>query len=1444
MIKTYNMGIDVGSTTVKTVILYDDIPIYKEYRRHFSDVKKAVKEILRNVYDKLGDICVSVVVTGSGGIDISNYLNLKFIQEVISSTKAIETFHPETDVVIELGGEDAKITYLSGGIDQRMNGICAGGTGAFIDQMATLLKTDAKGLNEMAKDYNVIYPVASRCGVFAKTDIQPLINDGAKKSDIAMSIFNAVVVQTVSVLSCGRKIEGKVAFLGGPLYFLSQLRKAFQNVLKLKDEDVIFPQDAQLYIAMGASLLSKNEDFLVLHDLLDRLDEINNIDISGNKGLEPLFKDFNEYEEFTHKHEKNSVEKVDINKVKGNVYLGIDAGSTTTKATLIDEDGNLVYSYYSSNEGSPLETSIRVLKDIYKSVPKDMKILSSCVTGYGEALLKKALKVDYGEIETIAHYKAAKYFNEDVDFILDIGGQDMKCLEIKNGVIDSIILNEACSSGCGSFLETFAKSLSMNIEDFARVGINSKNPVDLGSRCTVFMNSKVKQAQKEGATVADISAGLSYSVIKNALFKVIKIRDFSRLGNNIVVQGGTFYNDLVLRAFEKLTGREVVRPNIAGLMGAFGCALIAKSQYKEGNESQLLDYDELNNIKIDTAVNRCNGCSNKCLLTINKFCEDEVFISGNRCEKGAFLNGDKSVKQHKENPINLFKFKYDRLFKYYKSLSKEEAIRGEIGIPRVLNMYEDYPFWYTFFTCLGFRVLLSERSSKQLYEKGIDSIASETVCYPGKIVHGHIQSLIDRGVKTIFYPAVTHEYKEDKSADNNYNCPVVISYSEVIKNNLEDLRRKNIKYINPFLSLNNKERLKYRLYEVIKDNFGDITKSEVFSAVDKATKEESNFKNEVRKAGEDALKYIDENNLKGIVLAGRPYHLDPEINHGIPELINSLDMAVFTEDSICHLANLDRPLRVVDQWVYHSRLYKSASFVRNFDNLELVQLNSFGCGLDAVTTEQVEEILSEKSKIYTVIKIDEGNNLGAAKIRLRSLKAAMKEREENNIRAKNIEVKKIPYVKNTKLNMKHTLLAPQMSPVHFQFLQEAFNSCGWNLVILQDTNREVIEEGLKYVHNDACYPAIIVIGQLIKALKSGEYDLSNTSVAITQTGGGCRATNYIGFLRKGLYEAGFKDIPVISLSVNNIEDNGVMDNISLKLIHRTIMSAIYGDLLMKVVYRVRPYEAVKGSTNKLYDKWVIKCKESVKNGRFSEFKNNIRNIVKDFDNLDVLNITKPRVGLVGEIMVKFHPTANNNVVDVLEKEGAEAVMPELINFFTAWSVNTLFKSKYLEGSKKSTIGAKVFIKIANFYQKTYLKSLKESKRFSTPKDIRDLAKKASEVVSLGNQTGEGWLLTGEMIELIEDDVKNVICMQPFGCLPNHIIGKGSIKELKRRYKDANIIPIDYDPSASEVNQINRIKLMLSKAFNTMNKNEMTKIDINDYKSEEQKENKKECLVKC
>lgn len=1405
----FHIGIDIGSVTVKTVVFdTNNNIVYKEYKRHFSDIKKALIKVLVNIYNELKDSKVTIIITGSGGIDISQKLNIKFIQEVIASTHAIEYFYPETDVVIELGGEDAKVTYLTGGIDQRMNGICAGGTGAFIDQMASLLKTDALGLNELAKDYNIIYPIASRCGVFAKTDIQPLINDGAKKSDIAMSIFNAVVVQTVSVLSCGRKIEGKVAFLGGPLNFLSSLRDRFKSVLKLDDKDIIFPEDAQLYVAMGASLLSKKEESIELTSLIKKIQSLDINDFDNVDKLEPLFKDENDYNEFVKRHNKDTIKTCDISKFNGNCFLGIDAGSTTTKAALIDDKGNLLYTHYSSNEGKPLEVVIDIMNEIYNILPPNSKIVSSTVTGYGEGLIKKALKIDYGEIETIAHFKAAKFFNKDVDFILDIGGQDMKCLKIKNGVIDSIVLNEACSSGCGSFLETFATSLSMDIKEFSHIGIYSKYPVDLGSRCTVFMNSKVKQAQKEGANVSDISAGLSYSVIKNALFKVIKIRDINDLGNNIVVQGGTFYNDLVLRSFEKLTKKEVIRPSIAGIMGAFGAALISLEKYSKGYKTTLLNKNQLNNINLNVEVDRCRGCSNNCLLTINKFSENEIFVSGNRCEKGEMIyNKEKKIANH----INLFKYKYNRLFKY-KPLSKEKAIMGEIGVPRALNMYEDYPFWHTLFTELGFRVILSDRSSKNLYESGITSIASETVCYPAKLVHGHIENLIEKGIKYIFYPCIVNEKKEDIYANNNYNCPVVISYSEVIKNNIDGVKKNNITYINPFLSLNNKEKLKSRLYDELSQYF-NISKSSINKAVDKASIEQENFKKDIQIQGEKALEKINENGLKAIVLCGRPYHLDPEINHGIPEVINSLDMEVLTEDSISHLGNIERPLRVVDQWVYHTRLYNAANFVKDQPNLELVQLNSFGCGIDAITVDQVQEILNQSSKIYTVIKIDEGNNLGAAKIRLRSLKAAILERDLNN-KAENINNEKIEYKKGT-LNKNHTILAPQMSPIHFQFFEKAINLSDFKLKVLDNTGKDVIDTGLRYVNNDACYPAIIVVGQIINALQSGNYDLENTSVVITQTGGGCRATNYIGFLRKAMYDAGFKDIPVISLSVNGIEKNGLMKNVSLKLINRLFMSIIYGDLLMKVLYRVRPYEKVKGSSNELYNKWVKICLDSLDKSNIFTFNNNIKEIIHDFDTLEITDEIKPKVGLVGEILVKFHPLANNSLVDIIEKEGGEAVVPELINFFYSCCFNTLYKYKYLEGKWINKEVGKSAIWIMETYQKTYKKYLDKSNRFSSPKNIDILAQNTKQIISPCNQTGEGWLLTGEMIELIEDGVKNIVCMQPFGCLPNHITGKGQIKELKRVYKDANIIPIDYDPSASETNQLNRIKLMLSTAFENM-----------------------------
>jgi predicted CoA-substrate-specific enzyme activase len=1401
----YHTGVDIGSTTIKIVVLNDEMqPVYSKYQRHFSDIKKVVAGLIQNAYETLGNINTTVMITGSGGISISKSLDIPFIQEVISSTKAIQKYYPKTDVAIELGGEDAKITYFKGSLDQKMNGTCAGGTGAFIDQMASLLKTDAKGLNELSKKHKVIYPIAARCGVFAKTDLQSLLNEGASKEDISASIFQSVVIQTISGLSCGKPIKGNVAFLGGPLYFLPELRKRFIETLKLTDDEVIIPENPHLFVALGAAIASVGENEIPLKSIVEKLQKLDRLSEDKDDCLRPLFKDEEEFREFKDRHAKHTVAKKDLKSFSGSCYLGMDAGSTTTKAALIDDAGTILYTYYGSNEGNPLKSAIRILKDVYSKLPEGVKIVNSAVTGYGEALLKCGLKFDIGEVETIAHYKAASFFCPEVDFILDIGGQDMKCMRLKDGFIKDILLNEACSSGCGSFLETFANSLGMSIKDFAKEALFAEEPVDLGSRCTVFMNSKVKQAQKEGATIGDISAGLSYSIIKNALFKVIKARNANELGRNIVVQGGTFYNDAVLRSFELLSGQEVIRPDIAGIMGAFGAAIIAKQQYK-GAESTLIKQDELENFEVKTSIARCGLCSNNCLLTINKFKNGERFISGNRCERA-----EGKTNKNKDLP-NLYNYKYERVFNY-NPLDINDARRGTIGIPRVLNMYQDYPFWFTFLTNLGFRVELSDRSSKNLYESGIETMPSESVCYPGKLVHGHIINLINKGIKIIFYPSIVHENKEQVQAVNNFNCPIVISYPEVIKNNIDLIKEKNIKFIHPFLSLDDKEKLKKRLYKEMK--YFKIPRDEINSSVDKGWDEEEAYKNDVRKKGEETLEYIKKNNIKGIVLAGRPYHIDPEINHGIPSVINSLNMAVLTEDSVAHLGKVERPLRVVDQWVYHSRLYAAASFVAAQKDLELVQLNSFGCGMDAITTEQVQDILTKNSKMYTLMKIDEVNNLGAARIRLRSLKAAMLERDKSNFKLVHHPTKYKRIIFTEEMKEKHTILMPQMSPVHFQFYEEILKLSGYKVEIPPLRGRKTIDTGIKYVNNDACYPAIIVIGQLIDALKSGKYDLNNTSVMISQTGGGCRATNYIGLLRKALAEAGFSKIPVVSINPYGIETNPGF-TFSIKMLSRLLMGTIYGDLFMRVVCRVRPYEKVKGSTDALYKEWVKKCKYALKDADFKTFKQNIKDIINDFDNLEINDIKKPRIGLVGEILVKFHPLANNNIVKMIEDEGGEAVVPDLTDFGSYCALNCEYEYKYLSGKKLYSVVANICIKVIEMYRRTYKKAAEKSKRFSAPNNIYDISKGASSIVSLGNQTGEGWLLAGEIVELIKGGVNNIVCMQPFGCLPNHVIAKGAIKGVKRVYPDANIAVIDYDPGASEVNQLNRLKLMLSVAFDRM-----------------------------
>ncbi len=1398
------VGLDIGSTTVKAAIIGENNELlFGRYQRHFSDIRKTVSDIISEVGNEIQGERVLIAVTGSGGISVSKWLGIPFVQEVAAGTDAIRALAPQTDVAIELGGEDAKITYLTGGLEQRMNGSCAGGTGAFIDQMAALLNTDASGLNELAKKHTTIYPIASRCGVFAKSDIQPLINEGAKKSDVAASVFQSVVNQTISGLACGKPIRGNVAFIGGPLHKLSELRQRFIETLNLQPENIIFPENANLFVAIGCAL-SEETCELDIDALVKSVSVLGDNQLREVERLAPLFKNEDELEQFRVRHAKSIIPTANINSHIGACYLGIDAGSTTTKAVLLNKDAEILYSHYAGNQGDPLKSVIGILKEIYGQLPDNAYIAKTCTTGYGEHLIKAALGADFGEIETMAHYKAADKFLPGAEFILDIGGQDMKCMRVKDGEIESILLNEACSSGCGSFIENFANALGMTSAEFAVLGLSAENPVDLGSRCTVFMNSRVKQAQKEGATVADISAGLSYSVVKNALFKVIKLRDTASMGEKIIVQGGTFMNDSVLRAFELIVGKDVIRPDKAGLMGAYGSALIAIER-DDGKPSTIAALDKLDGFKVEKTAARCGKCSNNCLLTISKFPDGKRYISNSRCERGA---GNVSAG---EKLPNLYDYKYHLLFDR-ESLTEKEAKRGIIGLPRVLGTYENFPFWHRLFTELGFSVKLSPKSSRDIYDMGIETMPSESVCYPAKLAHGHIQALIDDGVKLIFYPSMPYEMTDNNGGDNHYNCPVVATYSEVIKNSVPELRE-TVRFLNPFLPIFNEKRMAERLYEEFSAALPDfnITKHEIESALEKAYGEDATFKAEMRKKGEETLNFLKENGKRGIVLAGRPYHVDPEINHGLPEMISGYGFAVLTEDSVAHLGEVVRPIRVVDQWTYHTRLYAAAHIVGANECLELVQLNSFGCGLDAITTDEVQEILRSFGKLYTCLKIDEVNNLGAARIRLRSLISVVDERARHKYKPVRGHVGYIRQPEFTKeMRKNHTILCPQMAPIHFDMLEAAFGHSGYNVVILKDCSKDVVDTGLKYVNNDACYPSILIVGQLIHALLSGKYDLENTSVMITQTGGACRATNYVGMLKKALKDAGFEKIPLISLNVVGLEKQSGF-KLTASMAVRAFMGIVYGDVLQRCLYKVRPYEKVKGSANALYEKWRLFLREELKSLSLPRFNNNVRNIVKEFLEFPVNDIEKPKVGLVGEILVKFHPVANNDIIGLLENEGCEVVVPDLMGFFYYICSHGKTKSELLYCSRLKKFAENSAIKAFKFMERSYRKAVTGTK-FGCPGDIFEMRESVRPIVSPGNIAGEGWFLSAEMLELIREGVPNIVCMQPFACLPNHVTGKGVIGELRRQHPESNIVAVDFDPGASEVNQVNRIKLMLTQAF--------------------------------
>ncbi len=1400
----YRAGIDIGSTTVKLVILDNNNDIlFGEYKRHRAHTQETLSELLKLAKEQLGECTLDARITGSGSISLGKAMGIEFVQEVVAVATALQTVAPQTDVAIELGGEDAKIIYFRGGLEERMNGVCAGGTGSFIDQMASLLQTDATGLNEAAKDYNVIYPIAARCGVFAKTDIQPLINEGATKPDLSASIFQAVVNQTVSGLACGKPIRGCVAFLGGPLHFLSELKQAFVRTLNLTPETTVDPANSHLFAAMGAALEASGENSNNINELIEKLE--NGVKMEFElKRLDPLFADSAEFDEFCKRHEKAVVKKCDIATYKGDCFLGIDAGSTTTKLALIGENGELLYSFYANNMGNPIQTSMQAIKDLGEALPEGARIARSCSTGYGEALLKSAFGLDEGEVETIAHCTAAAFFDKDVDCVLDIGGQDMKCIKLKDGYVDNVLLNEACSSGCGSFIENFANSLGFTAEEFANKALYAKSPVDLGTRCTVFMNSNVKQAQKEGASVSDISAGLAYSVIKNALFKVIKLADAKELGEHVVVQGGTFYNKAVLRAFEKISGATAICPDISGIMGAFGAALIAKERYK-GQESTMHTVDEISKLQYTTKATRCNGCSNRCMLTINTFPGGRRHITGNRCEKGAGKGTEI------EKGENLYAYKLQRMFGY-EPLDVSSAPRGIIGIPRVLNIYENYPFWATFFKELGFSVVLSPLSTRKIYELGMETIPSESECYPAKLAHGHVQWLINEGVKSIFHPCVFYERKETAKAQNHYNCPIVVSYPENLKNNVEAITDGDVKYIRPFISFADEKTACDRLIRLCKEEW-NISAKEVKEATRIAWTEQTQAKLDIIQKGRETLAQMEIDGRKGIVIAGRPYHADPEINHGIPELIASFGLDVYNEDSLPIEFNPTRPLCANDQWTYHSRLYSAAEFIGKRNDLEIIQLNSFGCGLDAVTTDQVCSIMERFNKLYTVLKIDEVNNLGAVRIRIRSLLAAMGIRDENEICAvdNTIEYNRTEFTKEM-FEQGYTILAPQMSPLHFDLLEPLFKKHGFNIELLRNDNRSAIDVGLKYVNNDACFPSITVVGQIMDAVLSGKYDTNKLAIIMTQTGGCCRASNYINFIRRALDKVGLSHIPVISLNVNGMEKNEGF-KLGPSVILDAVKAVVYGDLLMRCLYRVRPYEKVPHSANALHEKWRDICIDAIINPKTKyKHKDICKGIVEDFDKLPIdETIRKPKVGVVGEILVKYMPLANNNLVDLLEKEGAEAVVPDLMDFLNYSFYNSNYKSEFLGTSKATAFALNAAIKAIGMIRNPAIKALEESQRFEPPMKIEKIAELAKPLISIGNQYGEGWLLAGEMAELISSGTPNIVCIQPFACLPNHVVGKGVIKQLKKFYPESNVVAVDYDPGASEVNQLNRIKLMLSVA---------------------------------
>ncbi len=1414
--RIFKAGIDIGSVTAKMVLLDDlNTVIFSRYLRHNTRIDKFLQKILNDLLSLHGNIYLDVAITGTAGMGVSEFSGIPFIQEVVASADAVRKLYPETKVLIDIGGEDSKLIFFNEQMnaDIRMNGNCAGGTGSFIDQMATLLNVSLEKIDETAVGHDSIYPIASRCGVFAKTDVQYLLSNHVPAADIAASTFHAVAIQTINTLAQGHDIQPKVLFCGGPLHFFKGLRDALTIVMGITSDDVILPDQPQLIPSIGAAVADGKDKLQInIKDLIRMLDSSKRINLQAKNSLEPLFKDRNEFKAWETRKSKDTVQHIDIKTLDNNdSFLGIDAGSTTTKIVVMDGHGNVAYKFYSGNMGNPVETVQKGLKQLQVILGKNntsLNIRRTAVTGYGEDLIRAAYSIDDGIVETLAHYNAAKAFAPNVSFVLDIGGQDMKAFFVKDGIINRIEINEACSSGCGTFIETFANSLNHSVADFARMACDARQPYDLGTRCTVFMNSKIKQALREGATTEDISAGLAFSVIRNCFNKVLKIHDTSILGQHIVVQGGTFRNQAVLRAMEKYLAREVVRPSISELMGAYGAALIAKENWKkEKPQSNFIGLERLDDIGMKkTRAFGCKGCENQCPITEIIFGNDEKYITGNRCEN-IYSNGKDNISKGR----NFLKIEYDLIFNRKTTPDKKPI--AVIGIPRVLNMFENFPFWCTLFVECGIQVLLSRPSTSKIAEKGSGTIMSDNICFPAKLANGHIADLIKMGVEHIFYPMVKYEKNELKGSTNSYNCPVVTGYPEVIRSSINP-HKQGVAFDFPPVVFNDDILLKKACFEYLSKKFR-ISKKTFTKAFKKALDTGDELKTRIRELGNDIIRKAEAEDRLLVVLAGRPYHLDPLINSNIPRIISRFGVDVLSVNAIPVLEKeVKKDATVLTQWEYPTRLYNAAKWVGKTQNTQLIQLNSFGCGPDAVTIDEVRAILEQYGKSSTLLRIDEITGTGSVKLRVRSMI------ESQKLNATPIETeifaprKTTPFYK--KSDIRKTVIVPDFPSFYNELLTPLFSRMGYNFEVLPESDQESAELGLKYSNNDICYPCTICIGDILKALKSGRYDVNNTVACISETGGQCRASNYANLLRKALINSGFDNVPVITIAPGKIPLNYQpgFEIDYLSLIFFTFSIFLFIDQLLKMYYATRVREKRKGAALSIVKKYLDMAKNASGKYGIQNSMGLLKAAVEEFNAVDAEEKSYPRVGIVGEIYMKYSPFGNNDIANWLMEQGVEVVIPPITSFFIERFVD-IHTNHILNITRAKSSERAIYSFLEKYINSRIRKSNHILNNFRHPvipvHTIGDISLKAEKIVSLIHQYGEGWLLPGEVAILAESGINNVVSIQPFGCIANHIVARGVGKRIKDLYPKLNFLCLDMDAGDSKVNIFNRLHILVKHA---------------------------------